>query len=87
VAIFVFHVSFPLIVLAAGGIGFFRARRWPQTAAPADDTDTHIAAMAQALATRPARPAPDLATVEQTLGPIAAEAAAPRPRTRRRDAG
>jgi chromate transporter len=39
VAIFVFHVSFPLIVLAAGGIGFFRARRWPQTAAPADDTD------------------------------------------------
>jgi 5-methyltetrahydrofolate--homocysteine methyltransferase len=50
-------------------------------------TPTHIAAMALALATRPARPAPDLATVEQTLGPIAAEAAAPRPRTRRRDAG
>jgi 5-methyltetrahydrofolate--homocysteine methyltransferase len=50
-------------------------------------TPTHIAALALALATRPARPAPDLATVEQTLGPIAAEAAAPRPRTRRRDAG
>jgi 5-methyltetrahydrofolate--homocysteine methyltransferase len=50
-------------------------------------TPTHIAAMAEALATRPAGPVPDRAMIEQALGPVAAEPAAPRQRARRRDAG
>jgi methionine synthase I (cobalamin-dependent) len=50
-------------------------------------TPTHVAAMAQALATRAPGPSPDRATIEQALGPIAAEAAGPRQRARRRDAG
>jgi methionine synthase I (cobalamin-dependent) len=50
-------------------------------------TPLHIEAMAQALATRPEGAAPDLATIEGALGPLAAEAAAPRPRARRRGAG
>jgi 5-methyltetrahydrofolate--homocysteine methyltransferase len=50
-------------------------------------TPLHIEAMADALASRPSGPPPDLATIERTLGPIAAEAAAPRQRTRRRGAG
>jgi 5-methyltetrahydrofolate--homocysteine methyltransferase len=50
-------------------------------------TAQHIAAMALALATRPEGPPPDLATVERVLGPLAAEAAAPRQRARRRGAG
>jgi methionine synthase I (cobalamin-dependent) len=49
-------------------------------------TAQHIAAMAQALATRPDRPPPDLATIERVLGPLAAEAAPPRQRTGRRSA-
>jgi methionine synthase I (cobalamin-dependent) len=49
-------------------------------------TAQHIAAMAQALATRPEGPPPDLATIERLLGPLAAEAAAPRQRARRRGA-
>ncbi len=50
-------------------------------------TPLHIAAMAQALATRPAGPAPDRAAIERALGPLAAEPEAPRQRMRRRDAG
>ena len=50
-------------------------------------TPRHIAAMAQALAMRPEGPPPDLATIERVLGPLAAEAAAPRPRVRRRGVG
>jgi methionine synthase I (cobalamin-dependent) len=50
-------------------------------------TPLHVEAMAEALATRPEGPPPDLATVERTLGPIAPESAAPRQRTRRRGAG
>jgi hypothetical protein len=42
--------------------------------------------MAQALATRSAGAPPDIATIERALGPLAAEAAAPRQRARRRDA-
>ena len=49
-------------------------------------TARHIAAMAQALASRPEGPAPDLATVERLLGPLAGESAAPRQRSRRRGA-
>jgi len=50
-------------------------------------TPTHIAAMAEALATRPAGPVPDRAMIERALGPVAAAPAAPRQRARRRDAG
>jgi methionine synthase I (cobalamin-dependent) len=50
-------------------------------------TPRHIEAMAQALATRPEGPPPDLATIERTLGPLAAQAAAPRERARRRGVG
>jgi methionine synthase I (cobalamin-dependent) len=50
-------------------------------------TPLHIEAMAEALATRPEGPRPDLATIEAALGPLAAEAAAPRQRTRRRGVG
>jgi methionine synthase I (cobalamin-dependent) len=50
-------------------------------------TPLHIEAMAGALATRPEGPRPDLATIEAALGPLAAEAAAPRQRARRRGAG
>jgi 5-methyltetrahydrofolate--homocysteine methyltransferase len=49
-------------------------------------TPQHIEAMAMALATRAAGPPPDLATIERMLGPLAGEAAAPRPRARRRGA-
>jgi len=49
-------------------------------------TPQHIAAMAQALAVRPEGAQPDLATLEQALGPLAAAGAAPRQRARRRDA-
>ncbi len=49
-------------------------------------TPRHIEAMAMALATRPEGAPPDLATIERALGPLAAEAAAPRQRSRRRDA-
>jgi methionine synthase I (cobalamin-dependent) len=49
-------------------------------------TPQHIEAMAQALATRSASAPPDIATIERVLGPLAAEAAAPRQRARRRDA-
>jgi len=47
-------------------------------------TARHVAAMAEALATRPAGPAPDRAAIERVLGPIAAEPEAPRQRSRRR---
>jgi 5-methyltetrahydrofolate--homocysteine methyltransferase len=49
-------------------------------------TPQHVAAMARALATRPEGPPPDLGAIERALGPLAAEAAAPRQRARRRDA-
>jgi methionine synthase I (cobalamin-dependent) len=47
-------------------------------------TPVHITAMAEALATRPAGPPPDVSLIERLLGPIAPEAAAPRQRVRRR---
>jgi 5-methyltetrahydrofolate--homocysteine methyltransferase len=47
-------------------------------------TPLHIKAMADALASRPEGPRPDIAMIERALGPLAAEAAAPRQRTRRR---
>jgi methionine synthase I (cobalamin-dependent) len=50
-------------------------------------TPLHIKAMADALASRPEGPRPDIAMIERALGPLAAEAAAPRQRTRRRGAG
>jgi 5-methyltetrahydrofolate--homocysteine methyltransferase len=50
-------------------------------------TPLHIKAMADALASRPEGPRPDVAMIEGALGPLAAEAAAPRQRTRRRGAG
>jgi methionine synthase I (cobalamin-dependent) len=50
-------------------------------------TPLHIEAMAEALATRPEGPRPDLATIEAALGPLAAEAGVPRQRARRRGAG
>ena len=49
-------------------------------------SSVHVAAMAEALATRPAGPVPDRPTIEQALGPVAAEAAGPKPRARRRGA-
>ncbi|HEX5078316.1 MAG TPA: betaine--homocysteine S-methyltransferase [Geminicoccaceae bacterium] len=49
-------------------------------------TATHVRAMAHALATRPEGGPPDLAAIERTLGPVAAEAGAPRQRARRRGA-
>jgi 5-methyltetrahydrofolate--homocysteine methyltransferase len=47
-------------------------------------TARHVAAMSEALAARPAGPAPDRAAIERVLGPIAAEPEAPRQRARRR---
>jgi 5-methyltetrahydrofolate--homocysteine methyltransferase len=47
-------------------------------------TPLHVTAMARALATTPIGPAPDRATVERLLGPLAAAPEAPRQRARRR---
>jgi 5-methyltetrahydrofolate--homocysteine methyltransferase len=47
-------------------------------------TPLHVTAMARALATTPIGPAPDRATIERLLGPLAAAPEAPRQRARRR---
>ncbi|MEM7024555.1 MAG: betaine--homocysteine S-methyltransferase, partial [Pseudomonadota bacterium] len=47
-------------------------------------TAGHVAAMAKALADRPAGTIPDRATVERALGPTDAEPATPKPRERQR---
>ena len=47
-------------------------------------TPAHIRAVVEALASRPPGPAPDRATIERTLGPIAVGPATPGTRNRRR---